>query len=108
MLVPAGRLIMGGLVKGIGDGIPQLASMLSDVTDAIAIDGTVSVGASASSRLSAVRGVRGYTSEAPAQAGGTTYNLIIDGAKVNDHGAIREDFVNLMYDLHRLGAMTSA
>ena len=108
MLVPAGRLIMGGLVKGIGDGIPQLASMLSDVTDAIAIDGTVSVGASASSRLSAVRGVRGYTSEAPAQAGGTTYNLIIDGAKVNDHGAIREDFMQLMYDLHRLGAMTSA
>lgn len=108
MLVPAGRLIMGGLVKGIGDGIPQLASMLSDVTDAIAIDGSVSVGASASSRLSAIRGVRGYTSEATAQAGGTTYNLIIDGAKVNDHGAIREDFVNLMYDLHRLGAMTSA
>ena len=108
MLVPAGRLIMSGLVKGIGDGIPQLASMLSDVTDAIAIDGAVSVGASASSRLSAIRGVRGYTSEATAQAGGTTYNLIIDGAKVNDHGAIREDFVNLMYDLHRLGAMTSA
>lgn len=108
MLVPAGRLIMSGLVKGIGDGIPQLASMLSDVTDAIAIDGAVSVGASASSRLSAVRGVSGYTSEATAQAGGTTYNLIIDGAKVNDHGAIREDFVNLMYDLHRLGAMTSA
>ncbi|MDD6997134.1 MAG: tape measure protein [Collinsella sp.] len=108
MLVPAGRLIMDGLVKGIGDGIPQLASMLSDVTDAIAIDGSVSVGASASSRLSAIRGVRGYTSEATAQAGGTTYNLIIDGAKVNDHGAIREDFVSLMYDLHRLGAMTSA
>ena len=108
MLVPAGRLIMGGLVKGIGDGIPQLASMLSDVTDVIAIDGAVSVGASASSRLSAIRGVRGYTSESTAQAGVTTYNLIIDGAKVNDHGAIREDFVSLMYDLHRLGAMTSA
>lgn len=40
--------------------------------------------------------------------GGTTYNLIIDGAKVNDHGAIKEDFMQLMYDLHRLGAMTSA
>lgn len=108
MLVPAGRLIMGGLVKGIGDGMPQLASMLSDVTDAIAVDGAVSIGAAASSRLAAIRGVRGYTSDTTAQAGGTTYNLIIDGAKVNDHGAIREDFVNLMYDLHRLGAMTSA
>lgn len=108
MLVPAGRLIMGGLVRGIGDGMPQLASMLSDVTDAIAVDGAVSVGAAASSRVAGIRGARGYTSETPAQAGGTTYNLIIDGAKVNDHGAIREDFMQLMYDLHRLGAMTSA
>lgn len=42
------------------------------------------------------------------QAGGTTYNITLNGATLNDNAAMREAAVNLLTELMRVGAMQGA
>lgn len=99
----------GGIVRRHADG----GAIVSNPGPGIPLDIVGEAGAEAIVPLTNKRYTKPFADTladgiAERMGGGTTYNLIIDGARVNDHGAIKEDFMQLMYDLHRLGAMTSA
>lgn len=107
----SGKALMQGLASGITSGASSAASAaassLSAVQSALSGDSLAfSAVADADARsATALANGSALLAAGSGVSTGDTYNLVVDGATVNDHEAIKKDFVTLMYDLHRLGAM---
>ena len=107
----SGKALMQGLASGIASGASSAAtaaaSSLSAVQSALSGDSLAfSAVADADARsATALANGSALLAAGSGVSTGDTYNLVVDGATVNDHETIKKDFVTLMYDLHRLGAM---
>lgn len=96
LLVENGQWIMSGLMDGINSSMPALKQQLSGV--ASTIQGT---NFNANANLAFAGGVAGY---APG-SNDTTYNVYIDGTKINDDAQIEGKFKDLLTSMARKGMM---
>lgn len=96
LLVPAGGWIMEGLESGLEAGIPSLRRTLQGISNTIS--GT---NFSASANLA----VAGSGSGLVGSSNNTTYNVYINGTRINDDVAIESKFAELMTMLARKGSM---
>lgn len=94
LLVENGQWIMTGLMDGINSSMPALRSQLDGV--AASIQGT---------NFNATASLDGYTNGYALGSNDTTYNLYIDGARINDDKAIEGKFRDLLTTMARKGMM---
>ena len=93
-----GRMLPRGVAVGIEDEASEPVRAVLDM------GGEVS---DAASQMAAVKasfsGIAGVKPQAPSE--GTTYNVYVNGARVNDSEGVRKCFVDFMEELDRLGAI---
>jgi phage-related protein len=98
LLEPAGGWIMQGLSAGIENSLPGLKSTLDSVTDTIE-----SLSPTASSAYTYAYDYAGVGSGYA--LGGTTYNVYVDGARINDDEGIQNNLLELLLAMKRKGEM---
>lgn len=102
LLVPNGGWIMQGLMNGLQNAKPELQNTLHDIADTIS--GT-RFNAQASLAYATV-GSAALTSGAVVNnSNGTTYNVYINGTKINDDKQIENKFSQLLTIMARKGLM---
>lgn len=99
LLVPNGGWIMQGLMDGIDAALPRLQNRLNGV--AKTIQGTQF---NASASLTYAGGMNSGLNQAQLNSG-TTYNVYINGAQVNDDEQIQQQFKVLLTTMARKGMM---
>ena len=97
LLVPNGNWIMEGLSQGLEEGKKGLRDTLNGIASTIS-----STKFNASASLS-------YAGGSAASMGGfsngNTYNVYINGAKINDDAQIQSKFMTLLNEMARKGMM---
>jgi hypothetical protein len=65
----------------------------------------IGVGEAGDEVVAPIDKLMGYITKAVGGGGGTTYNLYVDGARVNDDAEIRDQMLDLLLTMKRKGAM---
>ena len=100
LLVPNGGWIMQGLMNGLQDAMPQLQDTLQEIGDTIS--GTRF---NASASLAYATNRTAALSSGTVVSQGSTYNVYINGTKINDDRQIENKFSQLLTMMARKGLM---